>query len=110
MFAYEKLEETDPFDDGVGPGFGNQVPGISLPQIDQVSNIARQMVGRWGMSPAIGTITVLPQDGRGPLLPGVTGQEPQFRLVTLVGPYVKNAQVWYCPTVGPDAGWEAEGS
>jgi cell division protease FtsH len=28
------------------------------------------MVGRWGMSPAIGPIAVLSQDGRGPLLPG----------------------------------------
>jgi cell division protease FtsH len=28
------------------------------------------MVGRWGMSPAIGPVTVLAQDGRGPLLPG----------------------------------------
>jgi cell division protease FtsH len=34
--------------------------------IDQVTAIARQMVGRWGMSEAIGFVRVLPQDGRGP--------------------------------------------
>jgi cell division protease FtsH len=38
--------------------------------IQQLTQIARQMVGRWGMSPAIGPIAVLPQEGRGPLLPG----------------------------------------
>ena len=31
--------------------------------LDQVSNIARQMVGRWGMSEAIGPVTVLPPPG-----------------------------------------------
>ena len=29
------------------------------------------MVGRWGMSEAVGPIAVLPSDGQGPLLPGV---------------------------------------
>ncbi len=38
--------------------------------IQQLTQIARQMVGRWGMSETIGTITVIPQDGQGPLLPG----------------------------------------
>ncbi|HYJ29543.1 MAG TPA: TonB-dependent receptor, partial [Allosphingosinicella sp.] len=41
MFAYERTEETDPFDDGVGPGFANQVPGVTIAQIDQVSAIAQ---------------------------------------------------------------------
>ena len=41
-------------------------------------------------------------------LPGVTGQEPQFQLVTLVAPYVKNAGIWYCPSVGPDYAWEVQ--
>src|SRR6476619_6895523 len=36
----------------------------------------------------------------------LTGQEPQFQLVTVVAPYVKNQNVWYCPTVGPDYVWE----
>src|SRR5581483_4113554 len=31
--------------------------------LDQVSNIARQMVGRWGMSDAVGPVTVLPPPG-----------------------------------------------
>jgi cell division protease FtsH len=30
------------------------------------------MVGRWGMSTAIGPVAVSPSDGRGPLLPGVS--------------------------------------
>jgi cell division protease FtsH len=38
--------------------------------IQQLTEIARQMVGRWGMSEAIGPIAVLPQDGQGPFLPG----------------------------------------
>ncbi len=40
--------------------------------IQQLTAIARQMVGRWGMSPAIGPIAVIPSDGQGPLLPGVS--------------------------------------
>jgi cell division protease FtsH len=31
--------------------------------LDQVSSIARQMVGRWGMSDAVGPLTVLPPQG-----------------------------------------------
>jgi cell division protease FtsH len=38
--------------------------------IQQLTAIARQMVGRWGMSEAIGPLAVLPSDERGPLLPG----------------------------------------
>src|SRR5205814_1593183 len=38
--------------------------------IEQLTAIARQMVGRWGMSSAIGPVAVLPRDGAGPLLPG----------------------------------------
>ncbi|HEX4564951.1 MAG TPA: ATP-dependent zinc metalloprotease FtsH [Solirubrobacteraceae bacterium] len=40
--------------------------------IQQLTLIARQMVGRWGMSDAIGPIAVLPSDGNGPLLPGAS--------------------------------------
>jgi cell division protease FtsH len=32
--------------------------------LDQVSSIARQMVGRWGMSGAVGPVTVLPPPGQ----------------------------------------------
>ena len=38
--------------------------------IQQLTEIARQMVGRWGMSAAIGPIAVIPRDGQGPFLPG----------------------------------------
>ena len=40
--------------------------------IQQLTEIARQMVGRWGMSDAIGPVAVIPRDGAGPLLPGVS--------------------------------------
>jgi cell division protease FtsH len=40
--------------------------------IRQLTEVARQMVGRWGMSEAVGPIAVLPMDGQGPLLPGVS--------------------------------------
>jgi cell division protease FtsH len=40
--------------------------------IQQLTAIARQMVGRWGMSESIGPIAVLPSDGQGPLLPGAS--------------------------------------
>jgi cell division protease FtsH len=47
--------------------------------IQQLTMIARQMVGRWGMSEAIGPISVLPEEGQGMFLPGVseTSQETQ---------------------------------
>jgi cell division protease FtsH len=44
--------------------------------IQQLTEIARQMVGRWGMSEAIGPVAVLPRDGAGPLLPGVAEVSP----------------------------------
>jgi len=61
--------------------FGTITTGAES-DIEQLTQIARQMVGRWGMSEAIGPIAVLAQDGLGPLLPGVseTSQETQ-RLV-----------------------------
>jgi cell division protease FtsH len=40
--------------------------------IQQLTQIARQMVGRWGMSETIGPLAVLPSDGQGPFLPGVS--------------------------------------
>jgi cell division protease FtsH len=45
--------------------------------IQQLTEIARQMVGRWGMSKAIGPVAVIPRDGAGPLLPGVAEVSPQ---------------------------------
>ena len=44
--------------------------------IEQLTAIARQMVGRWGMSAAIGPVAVLPRDGAGPLLPGTAEVSP----------------------------------
>ena len=48
--------------------------------IQQLTQIARQMVGRWGMSDKLGPVSVLPSDGAGPLLPGVseTSQQTQW--------------------------------
>ncbi|WP_211192660.1 ATP-dependent zinc metalloprotease FtsH [Actinoplanes sp. TBRC 11911] len=43
--------------------FGDMTTGAES-DLDQVSNIARQMVGRWGMSDAIGPVTVLPPPGQ----------------------------------------------
>jgi cell division protease FtsH len=40
--------------------------------IQQLTQIARQMVGRWGMSEKIGPIAVLPSESNGPFLPGVS--------------------------------------
>src|ERR1700747_2286033 len=45
--------------------------------IQQLTEIARQMVGRWGMSEKLGPITLLPSDGQGPLLPGASETSPQ---------------------------------
>jgi cell division protease FtsH len=45
--------------------------------IQQLTQIARQMVGRWGMSEKLGPISVLPADGAGPLLPGASETSPQ---------------------------------
>jgi cell division protease FtsH len=44
--------------------------------IQQLTQIARAMVGRWGMSQAVGTVAVLPADGRGPFLPGAAEVSP----------------------------------
>jgi cell division protease FtsH len=46
--------------------------------IQQLTQIARQMVGRWGMSEKVGPVAVLPSDGAGPLLPGVREVSPQM--------------------------------
>ena len=44
--------------------------------IQQLTELARQMVGRWGMSDAIGPVGVIARDGSGPLLPGVAETSP----------------------------------
>jgi cell division protease FtsH len=50
--------------------FGDVTTGAES-DFEQVTQIARRMVGRWGMSEEVGPIAVLPRDGQGPLLPGV---------------------------------------
>jgi cell division protease FtsH len=49
--------------------FGNITTGAES-DIQHLTRIARAMVGRWGMSRAIGPIAVIPQDGMSSLLPG----------------------------------------
>ena len=45
--------------------------------IEQLTSIARQMVGRWGMSDTLGPVKLLPSDGQSPLLPGAAETSPQ---------------------------------
>jgi cell division protease FtsH len=52
--------------------FGDLTTGAES-DFQQLTQIARHMIGRWGMNETIGTITVIPQDGQGPLLPGASG-------------------------------------
>jgi cell division protease FtsH len=51
--------------------FGETSTGAES-DIDQLTAIARQMVGRWGMSTAIGPVAVMPREGSGPFFPGGT--------------------------------------
>ncbi len=45
--------------------------------IQQLTQIARQMVGRWGMSDKLGPITLVPSEGQSPFLPGASEVSPQ---------------------------------
>jgi cell division protease FtsH len=45
--------------------------------IEQLTALARHMVGRWGMSDALGPIAVIPRDGSGPFLPGAAEVSPE---------------------------------
>jgi cell division protease FtsH len=61
--------------------FGDLTTGAES-DIQHLTRIARYMVGRWGMSRAIGPIAVLPSDSGGPLLPGVQDtSEATHRLI-----------------------------
>jgi cell division protease FtsH len=55
--------------------FGETSTGAES-DIQQLTAIARQMVGRWGMSSAIGPVAVIPRDGVGPFLPGAAEVSP----------------------------------
>jgi cell division protease FtsH len=61
--------------------FGEITTGAES-DIQQLTEIARRMVGRWGMSDAVGPISVLPAEANGPLLPGAaSASEPTQELV-----------------------------
>ena len=45
--------------------------------IQQLTQIVRHMVGRWGMSERIGPVAVLPADGEGSFLPGASETSPE---------------------------------
>ena len=45
--------------------------------LEQLTNIVRQMVGRWGMSDKLGPRTLLPAEGQGPWLTGSGETSPQ---------------------------------
>ena len=47
--------------------------------LQQLTQIARSMVGRWGMSDKLGPLTLLPQDGQSPFLPGSSETSPQLQ-------------------------------
>jgi cell division protease FtsH len=64
--------------------FGERTTGAEA-DIRQLTEIARQMVGRWGMSDAIGPIAVVPQDGQ--YIPGA--QETAERTHELVDTEVR---------------------
>jgi cell division protease FtsH len=51
--------------------YGNITTGAES-DIQQLTDLARGMVGRWGMSREIGPIAVLPSERNGPLLPGAS--------------------------------------
>ena len=60
--------------------FGETSTGAES-DIQQLTEIARQMVGRWGMSSAIGPVAVIPRDGAGPFLPGAAEVSPDTQRV-----------------------------
>jgi cell division protease FtsH len=56
--------------------FGDLTTGAES-DFQQLTQIARQMVGRWGMSDVLGTVTVLSSNGQGPLFPGAAEASEQ---------------------------------
>jgi cell division protease FtsH len=45
--------------------------------LEQLTALARQMVGRWGMSDSVGPVSVIPRDGSGPFVPGAADASPE---------------------------------
>jgi cell division protease FtsH len=58
--------------------FGETSTGAES-DIEQLTGLARQMVGRWGMSNSLGPISAIPRDGSGPFLPGAAEVSPETR-------------------------------
>jgi cell division protease FtsH len=58
--------------------YGNVTTGAES-DIAQLTDIARAMVGRWGMSPQVGPVAVLPDADRPPLLPAADGPSDETR-------------------------------
>jgi cell division protease FtsH len=55
--------------------FGQPSTGAES-DLQQLTEIARHMVGRWGMSDLVGRVTLLPPDGRAAYLPGGSDLSP----------------------------------
>jgi cell division protease FtsH len=74
-FSYEKRELVAKIKVALGGRaaeelvYGEPTTGAES-DIQQLTEIARHMVGRWGMSDAVGPLAVLPTEGRGMFLPG----------------------------------------
>ena len=49
--------------------------------LQQLTGIARQMVGRWGMSSAVGPVTVMAVDSQGTFLPGAAAPSAQTQQI-----------------------------
>jgi cell division protease FtsH len=60
--------------------FGDITTGAES-DIQQLTEIARRMVGRWGMSEKIGPIAVLPSEPQGPFLPGSAASSEQTQQI-----------------------------
>jgi cell division protease FtsH len=57
--------------------------------LEQITSIARQMIGRWGMSDAVGLVSVLPRPGDAPAFPGIDPQAPSEATRELVDAEVR---------------------
>lgn len=71
--------------------------------LQQLTQIARSMVGRWGMSEGLGLATLLPAEGQGPFLPGAseTSDATQRLLDEEVRHLIDNAHQEVTPTPPP---------
>jgi cell division protease FtsH len=69
--------------------YGTTTTGAEA-DLEQITNIARQMVGRWGMSDAVGLVSVIPRPGsEQPLFPGVDSRAPAESTRALVDAEVR---------------------